>query len=129
MVGEHALSRVRQRVLGCVGVFREYAAQYEFDQAERQLALLRMLTSHFPNTDLQVSLVELESLLAQYKEKKTEEQSNRDQKLAAAKQEAVRKVQEEMEQKLEQLRTQLEMAQLESSQSEQNITINIDVQL
>jgi len=34
--------------------FRAYAVQYQFDQAERQLALLRMLTSHFPNTNLQV---------------------------------------------------------------------------
>jgi energy-coupling factor transporter ATP-binding protein EcfA2 len=129
MVGEHALSRVRQHVLGCVGAFREYAAQYEFDQAERQLALLRMLISHFPNTDLQVSVVELESLLAQYKEKKTEALRNTDIKLAAAKQEAVLKVQEEMGQKLEQLKAQLAEAQTRSNQSEQNITISINVQL
>jgi molecular chaperone DnaK (HSP70) len=78
------------------------------DQAERQLALLRMLTSHFPNTDLQVSLVELESLLAQCVERKAEEQRNTDKELAAAKQQGVQQVREEMEQKIQQMISQLE---------------------
>ncbi len=132
MVGEHALSRVQHHVLGCVCAFRVYAVQYQFDQAERQLALLRMLTSHFCNTDLQVSLAELESLLAQCGERKAEEQRNKDQKLAAAKQEAVRKAQEAMERKLEQLKDQLATAQragYKSSDQSININISLNVQL
>jgi hypothetical protein len=112
-----------------VGTFKEYAWQYEFDQAERQLALLRMLTSHIPNEDLQVSLVALESLLAQCKGTKAEEQRNTDKKLATAKQEAVREVREEMGQEPEKLKEQLEKARTRSNQSEQNITINIEFQV
>jgi DNA-binding transcriptional MerR regulator len=78
------------------------------DQAERQLALLRMLTSHFPNTDLRVSLAELESLLAQCVERKAEEQRNTDKELAAAKQQGVQQVREAMEQKIQQMISQLE---------------------
>jgi DNA-binding transcriptional MerR regulator len=122
---------VLHHVLGSVVAFRAYAVQYQFDQAERQLALLRMLTSHFPNTNLQVSLAELEVLLTQCKERKAEAQRDVDQKLAAAKQEAVQKVQKEMEQKLEQLKAQLATAQtqMRSNQSDQNITISINVKL
>jgi ElaB/YqjD/DUF883 family membrane-anchored ribosome-binding protein len=90
MVGEHALSRVRQHILGCVGTFKEHAIQYQFDQAERQLALLRAVLCHFSNTDLRVSLSALEALLA------------------VSKQEAVQEVREEMEQKIQQLMSQLE---------------------
>jgi energy-coupling factor transporter ATP-binding protein EcfA2 len=134
MVGELALSKVQQHALGCVGTFKEYAMQSQFDQAEGQISLLRMLTSHFPNTDLRISLEALEALLAQYKEKKKEELRNTDRKLEAAKQEAVKKVQEEMERKLEKLKEQLEKEKREaekarSNQSEQNITISINVQL
>jgi hypothetical protein len=62
MLGEHVLSRIREHVLECVEAFRGYALQYHFDQAEEQLSLLRMLTSYFPDADLQVSLSELDSL-------------------------------------------------------------------
>ena len=78
------------------------------DQEERQLALLRMLTSHFPNTDLRVSLAELEALLAQCMERKAEEPRNTDKELAAAKQKGVQQVREEMEQKIQQMISQLE---------------------
>ena len=118
MVGEHALSRAQYHVSGCVRAFREYAVRYEFDQAERQLALLRMLTIHFSNENIEVSLVALESLLAQYKEKKTEEQRDRDNKLAAAKREAVQGVREEMEQKVQRMLAQLENALQQMNLSE-----------
>jgi len=97
--------------------FRAYAVQYQFDQAERQLALLRMLTSHFPNTNLQVSLAELEVLLTQCKERKAEAQRNTDQKLAAAKQEGVQEVREEMEQKIQQMMDQLDNMLIQSGVS------------
>jgi hypothetical protein len=121
MIGEHALSRVQQHVLGCVGAFRACVVQYQFDQAERQLALLRMLTSHFPNTGLQANLGELETLLTQYKERKAEEQRNVDQKLEGAKLKAVQKVREETEQKVQQMLVQLEtiIQQMGLSESEQ----------
>jgi predicted transcriptional regulator len=85
------------------------------DQAERQLVLLCMLTSHFPNTDLRVSLAELKSLLAQCVERKAEEQRNTDKKLAAVKQQGVQQVREEMEQKIQQMISQLEDTLLEKS--------------
>jgi hypothetical protein len=65
---------------------------------------------HSPDTDLQVSLPELETLLAQCVEKKTETQRDMNEQLAAVKQEAVRK---EMERGIQQTLSQL-LGQLEN---------------
>ena len=133
MVGEHALVKIQHHVTGCIGAFKSYAIQYQFDQAERQLALLKMLASHFPNADLKVNLAALEALLTQCKEKKAEEQSNTDKKLAAAKQKAVQEVREEMEQKLAQLETQLRTAEQKNRRRQQrqqpDVSINVTLQV
>jgi hypothetical protein len=70
---EHALTRIQHYVLGCAKSFEASALQYQFDQAEQQLSLLRMLTSRFSNVNLQVDLAALASLLTQCKETKAEE--------------------------------------------------------
>ena len=118
MVGEHALVKIQRYVSGCAGTFKKYAVQYQFDQAERQLALLKMLANQFPNVDLKVSLEELEALLTQCKERKAEEQRNTDKELGAAK----RKVRIEMEQKTQQMMAQMEnmMEQMNISENERN---------
>ncbi|MHA7877339.1 MAG: hypothetical protein ACX93T_00215 [Bacteroidota bacterium] len=129
MVGEHALVKIQQYVSGCVGTFTKYAAQYQFEAAERQLALLKMLVNHFPNADLKVNVTALEKLLTQYKEKKAEEQRSTDQKLAVEKRKAVKKVQEAMEQELEQLRTQLHRASQVSQQPDISVNLSFTIPL
>jgi hypothetical protein len=109
MLEEHVLSRIREHVLKCVESFRGYALRYHFDQAEEQLSSLRMLTSYFPDADLQISLSELDSLLARCVEEKLGAQRDMDEQLAAVKQEAVRKEMErDIQQTLNQLLSQLE---------------------
>ena len=68
-----------------------------------------------------MSLSALESLLVQCKERKAEELSDIDKNLAAAEQEAVWEVREEMEQKIQQLMSQLEttMRQMGMNENEQ----------
>jgi len=114
MILELAGMPLKHFVLRRVASYKEAALQHRFDDAEEQLWLLRMLTSHFPNTNLQVSLAELESLLTQCKERKAEAQRNTDQKLAAAKQEGVQEVREEMEQKVQQMLAQLDNMLIQS---------------
>src|SRR3569623_1183999 len=120
MIREHALSRVQHHALECANVFRTHTLQYHFEEAERQLALLRMLTSHLPNADLQINLVELESLFTQCKEKQAEEQRNTNQQLETVEREALQKVRQEIEQKIQQMLAQLEngLAQLDISENE-----------
>jgi energy-coupling factor transporter ATP-binding protein EcfA2 len=108
MLNELALTRIQHYVSGCMGTFRTCAAEYQFDQAEQQLSLLRMLTRHFSGAELPIDLAALESLLTQCKKKKEEEERNTDEKLKAAKRQAVQKVQQEMEEKLAQIKQQLE---------------------
>jgi hypothetical protein len=108
MLNELALTRIQHHVSGCVGTFRTYAAEYQFDQAEQQLSLLRMLASCFADAELPIDLAALESLLTQCKEKKAENERNTDEKLKAATHQALQKVREEMEEKLAQIKQQLE---------------------
>jgi hypothetical protein len=121
MVGEYALSRVQQHVLRCVGTFQEHAMQDQFDQAEGQLSLLRMLTSHLPSTDLQVSLSALEALLVQCQETQKEEQKRIDSQLVLEKQRVVQKFREETEREIQQMISQLEtvMRQMGMNENEQ----------
>jgi flagellar biosynthesis GTPase FlhF len=121
MIGELAgiplLNFMQKRVIACT----EHAAHHRFDEAGRQLAHLKTLLSHIPNTSLQVSLAALESLLTQCKETKAEEQRNTDKKLAAAKQKAVQEVRKEMEQMKEQLMEQM-MEQLGNELQQMNLS-------
>jgi hypothetical protein len=121
LLKEHALDRIQHYASGCIETFKAYASQYQFDQAEQQLSLLQMLQSRFTNADLKVDLAALESLLTQYKEKKAEEQRNTDRRLDAAKRQAVQKVREEMEEKIQQMLRQLQdvLPQTNLSDSEQ----------
>ena len=66
------------------------------------------LAVQFCDLNLRVSLAELEALLAQCMERKAEEPRNTDKELAAAKQKGVQQVREEMEQKIQQMISQLE---------------------
>jgi hypothetical protein len=108
MLGEHAMSRIRMHISGCIQAFRTYAFQYQFEEAEAQLALLGVLTNQFPDVDLEVSLAELTSLLLKYKEKQGEEQKNIEKELAAVKAKAVQEVREEMQQKIQEKLQKLE---------------------
>ena len=118
MVGEYALSSIQHYVSGCVAAFKQSALGYQFDEAERQLELLRMLSSHFPNADLKVDLQALASLLQNYKDKRAEEQRTKDQKLKAAKHEATQRVRAELEQKIQHMLAQLENKLQQSAISE-----------
>jgi hypothetical protein len=121
MIQELAGMPLKNFMLRHVTAYKEEALKYNFGEAERQLALLRAVLCHFPNTDLQVSLSALELLLAQCKETQQEKQRNMTSKLAASKQEAVQEVREEMEQKIQQLMSPLEavMRQMGMNENEQ----------
>ncbi|MHA7877340.1 MAG: hypothetical protein ACX93T_00220 [Bacteroidota bacterium] len=119
MVEEHALVEIQQYALGCVGAFTKYAAQYQFEEAEQQLALLKLLGKRLPNADLGTSLEQLQASLKRYKGEKAIKQMKMSQELAAAKRQSVAKAWERadrgIQQMLEQIVTALQQMNLSES--------------
>ena len=70
MIRELAGMPLKHFVLRRVSSYKETALQHRFDEAERQLALLRTLLSHFPNEQLECSIHSLEVVLQDSREKK-----------------------------------------------------------
>ncbi len=70
MIRELAGMPLRHFVLRRVSSYKENALQHRFDEAERQLTLLRTLLSHFPNGQLECSINSLEVVLQDRREKK-----------------------------------------------------------
>jgi hypothetical protein len=71
LIREHVLARIDRYVSRFENTFSVCISRYQFDQAEQQLALFRMLPGHFPNESLSVALTRMETLLKTCKERNT----------------------------------------------------------
>ena len=91
-------------VLQRVAAYREAALQDRFDEAERQLALLRTLLSHFPHEQLECTIKNLEVVLQASREKKRigEESIQKDLERKAKCEAAARRAREEADRELKQ---------------------------
>jgi hypothetical protein len=100
MIRELAGMPLKTFALRRVAAYREAALQHRFDEAERQLALLKTLLSHFPNERLGCSVESLEEVLRASREKKRIEEERIRNKIAQAEREATRKAREEADREL-----------------------------
>jgi energy-coupling factor transporter ATP-binding protein EcfA2 len=77
-------------VLRRVAAYEETALQYNFDEAERQLDLLRKLLSHFSDAQLEYKIKSLEALLRNSREKRRMEEESIRKNLGKTQQEGAR---------------------------------------
>ena len=84
-----------------VSSYKEEALKHNFDEATRQLDLLRTITRHFPHELLEYKIEDLLSILNGCREKKRIEEEGVRNRIAKAEQAAARKAREEQERKLE----------------------------
>ncbi|MHA7877337.1 MAG: GTPase domain-containing protein [Bacteroidota bacterium] len=96
MILELAFSPLKEFVIRRVNRYEKTALVYDFEEAERQLDLLKILLQHFPHELLACSIERLETVLQASKEKKREEERNRQEELR----EAIRKEREKADKRV-----------------------------
>jgi energy-coupling factor transporter ATP-binding protein EcfA2 len=101
MLAEQVLMPIKNFVLRRIASYQAEAARYSFDEAERQLALLRDLVSHFPHEKLECSIEDLASILRIAREKKIMEEKSIQDNLEKAVRETARKEREKADREVE----------------------------
>jgi energy-coupling factor transporter ATP-binding protein EcfA2 len=104
LAGLPLLNFVQRRV----AAYKETALQHRFGEAERQLALLKTLLSHFPQEQLEFNVKSLETVLRDSKEKKRIDEECARNNVERAIREAARKAREEADRRLEEQAEQFE---------------------
>ena len=97
MVRELAGMPLRNFVLRRIKAYEREALLYNFEEADRQLGLLRTLLGHFPHEKLECDVKDLEAILRNSKEKKRREDESIRKNLEQAKREEAKKAREEAE--------------------------------
>ncbi len=90
------MSFIRRRVSS----YKEEVLKYNFDEARRQLDLLKTITRHFPHELMEHKIENLSSLLSESREKKRIEAESVRNRIAEAEQAAARRAREEQERKV-----------------------------
>jgi hypothetical protein len=90
MLREYALEPLRNFVLRRVMAYQKNALVYNFDEAERQLEVLRNLLGRFPHEQLEYSIEGLEAVLQSSREKRRIEEESIRENLEKARQEVAR---------------------------------------
>jgi hypothetical protein len=103
MIQELAGMPLKNFVLRRVAAYTKTALQYNFDEAERQLDLLRKLLSYFSDAQLEYKIKSLEALLRNSREKRRMEEESIRKNLEEAQQEGARAEREKADRELKEM--------------------------